>query len=118
MIISFAWTTRALLAGEKTVTRRRWTPSHARKFRAGQLVDAWDKLPRVRGSKKVATIRLTRDPFLERTSKMTVASYHREGLPWLHEHGVDIPEALWFEHWRNADEEVYVVEFELMDVGA
>ena len=58
MIISFAWTTPALLAGKKTVTRREWSDAHAAKFKPGDLVDAWDKLPRCKDSKKVAVIRI------------------------------------------------------------
>ena len=55
---------RAIFAGAKTVTRRIWTDRHAAHFREGQLVDAWDQLPRVRGSHKVAEIRLTQAPQL------------------------------------------------------
>lgn len=58
MIISFAWTTQALLDGRKTVTRREWSDGHAAKFKPGDLVDAWDKTPRCKGSKKVAVIRI------------------------------------------------------------
>lgn len=39
-IISFAWTSPALLAGAKTVTRRDWDDSYARRFSAGELVAA------------------------------------------------------------------------------
>jgi hypothetical protein len=38
MTISFAWTTPALLAGHKTVTRRDWDAEYAIRFAAGQLV--------------------------------------------------------------------------------
>ena len=57
MIISFAWTTTALLDGRKTVTRREWSDGHAAKFKPCDLVDAWDKSPRFKG-KKVAVIRI------------------------------------------------------------
>ena len=56
-IISFAWTTQALLDGKKTVTRRRWTDKYARQFRAGCLVQAWDKSARFKG-KKIAIIQI------------------------------------------------------------
>ncbi len=87
MIISFAWTTPALLAGAKTMTRRDWTDAHAAKFHAGDLVDAYDKSPRAHGH-KVATIRLTRDPYLERVrGSLTPEVQRREGFDWLHAHG-------------------------------
>lgn len=53
-IISFAWTTPALLKGEKTVTRRAWKSCP---FKKGDLAQAWDKLPRAKG-KRVGTIRI------------------------------------------------------------
>jgi uncharacterized protein YqfB (UPF0267 family) len=45
MIISFPWTTQALLDGKKTVTRRDWPELHAKKFRVGAIVTAYDKQP-------------------------------------------------------------------------
>ena len=57
MIISFAWTTAALLDGRKTVTRREWSDAHAAKFKPGDLVDAYDRSPRFKG-KKVGVIRI------------------------------------------------------------
>ena len=84
MFISFAWTTPALLAGAKTITRRSWSASHASRFRAGTIVDAWDRLPRTGRGHKVTSIRITRDPWQQRTSEMDdVTDYEREGLRWL-----------------------------------
>ena len=57
MIISFAWTAEALLAGKKTVTRRCWKDSHAAKFKPGALHDAYDKIP-IAGGKKIARVRI------------------------------------------------------------
>jgi uncharacterized protein YqfB (UPF0267 family) len=56
-IISFAWTTPQLLAGKKTVTRRDWSDKYARQFRAGDLVQVYDKSPRA-GGKRVAVIEI------------------------------------------------------------
>ena len=67
-IISFAWTTPALLAGRKTVTRREWAHSHAKGFQNAQLVQAYDKAPFL-GGKRVAIIRLTQAPRLEPISE-------------------------------------------------
>lgn len=80
MYISFAWTTPALLARAKSATRRMWAPSHAAKFRAGQIVDAYDRSPRL-GGRRVATIRIARDPWKQRTGLMDdVVDYEREGI--------------------------------------
>lgn len=116
MIVSFAWTTPALLAGAKTVTRRDWSPSHAAKFHAGMLVDAWDASPRTGRSRKVATIRLTRDPYLELTSDAPLEHYEREGFVWLDKHGLgDLVAHTWRE-WRTKPQRLYVVEFALVEV--
>lgn len=115
MVISFAWTSPALVAGKKTVTRRDWKPEYARKFRRGDKVQAFNKSPR-NGGKAIAIIELRADPYLERTSKMTLESYEREGLSWLHAHGYNVPTDLWFNAWRDLDELVYVVEFDLLEV--
>lgn len=126
MIISFAWTTPALLAGAKTMTRRAWKQQQAAKFRAGMLVDAWDHVPRVRGARKVATIRITRDPWQQRTSLMTEDDFKREGIAWLVQSGIKPRDVAgvtpthswrqWWGQWIQADELVYVVEFELVEV--
>lgn len=115
MVISFAWTSPALTAGKKTVTRRDWKRAHATKFKKGDIVTAYNKSPR-NGGKPIAKIQLTADPYLERTSKMTLESYTREGLTWLHSIGVVVPPDLWFNAWRDLDELVYVIEFELLEV--
>lgn len=60
-IISFAWTTPALLAGRKTCTRRDWTYGYAANFALGEEVAAYDRSPRAFGQ-RVATIRLTALP--------------------------------------------------------
>jgi uncharacterized protein YqfB (UPF0267 family) len=57
MIISFAWTTPALLDGRKTVTRRDWPDSHAVKFKPGAVAIAYDKQP-MYGGQAVARIKI------------------------------------------------------------
>ena len=115
MIISFAWTTPALLAGAKTMTRRKWKAEHARKFKAGMLVDAYDKSPRAHG-RKVATIRLTRDPYLEMLEGPIPGEvYRREGFAWLAAHGQrELVERICSDWVGSADIE-FVVEFELVE---
>ena len=128
MIISFAWTTPALLAGAKTVTRRTWSPEHAARFTAGMLVDAWDHSPRVRGAKKVGLIRITRDPWIQNSRDMVEDDYAAEGFAYLEAHpeteghqlarfgGTSWRDA--FEEWRANAENCWVVEFELVEVLA
>lgn len=82
LLISFAWTTPALLAARKTRTRRQWRLSHVEKYHAGDLVAAYDRLPRVHG-KKIALIRLTKDPYLTNTADLTDEDWKAEGFAYL-----------------------------------
>lgn len=120
MLISFAFTSPALVAGAKTMTRRDWSPEYAARFHAGALVDAWDRSPRTRLGRKVATIRITRDPWQQRTGVMNSTDYVREGIAWLAEHGHRPPAgdgwAEWWSAWTRANEMLWVVEFDLIEV--
>lgn len=80
-IISFVWTVEALLAGKKTVTRRFWTDNYAEQFKAGDLVQAYDRSPRFKG-KQVAIIRLIQTPYEESLSLMTDEEEKAEGGLW------------------------------------
>jgi len=117
VIISFAWTTPALLAGAKTVTRRDWKKQHAMQFAKGLLVDAYDKSPR-QHVRKVATIRIKRDPHLETTAYLPIEEFAAEGFAWLAANGGSAEHArineIWAE-WRDSPRQLYVVEFELVD---
>jgi hypothetical protein len=116
LIISFGWTLAALLSGNKSCTRRNWNDGYARRFRCGMDVQAWDRLPRA-GGQPVAIICLTADPYPERTSIMPEKDYAAEGLLWLEQKGLKIrgmePRKFW-EDWKDADEFVYVVRFQLI----
>jgi ASCH domain len=57
MISSFSWTTQTLLDGKKTVTRHDWPELHAKKFRMGAIVTAYDKQP-CWGGRPVARIQI------------------------------------------------------------
>lgn len=120
MIVTFEWTTPALLAGAKTCTRREWNPKHAAKFHAGQLIDAWNTSPRNVRAKphKVATIRLTRDPYIEWTGDAPPHDYSAEGFEWLEKYGFRVdgmtPMALWMQ-WRSDPFYLYVVRFEVVE---
>lgn len=114
MIISFAWTTPALLAGRKTVTRRQWSEKHASRFKEGTVVQAYDKSQR-NGGKQVATLRV--DSIIhERTKFMTEQDYEGEGFAYLyHERGVEETSPQAFEAWRKADMPMWVVRFSVID---
>ncbi len=118
-IISFAWTTPALLAGRKTVTRRDWRTSYAALFARGDLVQAYSQNPR-HGGRQVATIRLTRDPYLESTSRVAPADYVDEGFAYLEGIGAKVngmtPRELW-ESWHVDPQDLWVIRFEVVRVS-
>jgi hypothetical protein len=121
-MISFGWTTEALLLGEKDTTRRDWHMNHLAHFHAGDLVDAWNSLPRnvVKNPHKVATIRLTAEPYLESTLLAPPEDYRREGFACLQELGIRVdglmPDVLWAD-WHNPRlaRDLYVVRFEVVE---
>jgi hypothetical protein len=117
VIISFAWTTPALLVGAKTVTRREWKPEYASRFTVGMLVDAWDRSPRTGKGRKVATIRIKRAPRRESTAYLTGEDWDREGFTWLAAHGLLGQVEAAISSWTLDPRAVFVVEFELVDVG-
>jgi hypothetical protein len=120
MIVSFGWTTPALLAGAKTVTRRDWKPQHAAKFKAGMLVDAWNTSPRNvhMNPKRVAVLRLTADPYIELSADFDVAGPDdsAEGFRWLIDHGHGEIVADIIEDWLAHPRDFYVVRFEVVEV--
>lgn len=116
MIVSFAWTTPALLAGAKTVTRRDWTAEYAARFRAGHLVDAWDRSPRTGKGRKVATISLTCDPYQQMSDALHPLEYRDEGFLWLDAHGHRETIARIVDDWHDNARLLWVVRFELVRV--
>lgn len=115
MIISFAYTTDALLAGQKTVTRRDWAPSHAAKFYPGLVVDAWSRNPRVPGARKVAeiqivSVRLEPVQLLLDNPDYAASEVRAEGDLW------DSPEDFIgvFGSGFDPSKELYRIEFELI----
>ena len=112
-IISFAYTTGSLLAGEKTVTRRLWKESHMENFQrfydeGRREHDAWDRLP-IQGGQQVGKIRLTERPYWEPLGEMPEADLEKEG---------GFAESLeeFFAGWEiGLSEEVAVVRFTLTE---
>ena len=115
MIISFAWTTPALLAGQKTVTRRNWSDRHARLFHAGDHVAAWDRSPHLHG-KQVAVIELTHDPY--KSEELPHEDWSREGFDYLTQNGLTTPDQVWGEWLSEGVGHLLVVRFRLVKVEA
>ena len=120
-VMSFAWTPPARLAGEKTVTRREWSEKFAARFHEGDLIQAWNRQPRFKGAQRVATIRLTADPYPERLRDIPDEDWEGEGFAYLTAIGATVnkftPRDFW-EHWKTQDDSLYVVRFELVEVLA
>lgn len=120
-IISFAYTTPALVAGRKTATWRDWKAHWAEGFRRGDLIAAWDRSPRVKGSRQVAWVRLTQKPYLQSTAEMPDDDYEAEGFAYLNELWGGKPGPIdvsleGFQAWRDRAETLWVVRLELVKV--
>lgn len=118
-IISFAETTPALLAGEKTVTRREWQPQYAARWKAGDEALAYSKNPRA-GGKPVARIRLTAAPRLESTATIPPEDWEREGFRYLEGRNLTLfggmePADVWND-WLGRPRDLWVVRFEVIEV--
>ncbi len=115
-IISFAWTTPALIAGRKTVTRRDWDDAYAARWHEGDLAAVFDRSPRY-GGHQVATIRLTEAPYKDSTATAPDSDWEAEGFAYLHEQGLKVdglrPDVLW-RAWRQHPQLLWVVRFELV----
>lgn len=107
MIISFGWTSDALLAGFKDTTRRDWDREYVRLCQSsGRLIDryildAWDALPRVKSKnpKMIARVQLKAEPLLSR--ELPPTDYAREGFEWLSRHGYTLNGIPPLETWRG-----------------
>lgn len=126
-IISFAWTSRALVAGHKTVTRRDWSLNHAVRFHAADVVHAWDHNPRTGKGHHIATISLIESPFEERPGTAPDGDYDREGFRYLSRYPGDDDEerartmkltapAAWWDWKEGAADKVTVIRFRLESV--
>lgn len=111
MIVSFAWTTEALLAGRKTCTRRMWNDEYFDRWvaawrRGRHIHDTYDKSPRF-GGKKIGEIRLTREPYRERLADMPESDVVEEGGLWK-------DKAEFIELFGSPDLTPVVIRFELI----
>ncbi len=121
-IISFGWTSEALLAGVKTVTRRDWKPSFVNQWSVGDQAQAWDKNPRA-GGKRIGTIEMTEPLTRQPTSSMTAQDYIDEGFEWMEANGLYMPAgspwaglspAAAFDVWQGEDVPMWVVRFRVV----
>lgn len=116
-IISFAWTTPALLAGVKCVTRRDWQDRYALSFEKGERCQAWDKSPRTGQGKRVGTIELTASPVKESTRNIPGEDWVNEGFEYLAATGTyeesERAERIWTD-WRGAPRCLWVIRFRLV----
>ena len=116
-IISFAWTSPALLAGRKSRTRRAWNDKYAARFNVGDLLQAWDRSPRF-GGKRIGTIQILgikkEDIYL-----MPPEDFEKEGFAYFDQNGLKIrgqnPTAAFFD-WRDQGGLYYVVDFRLVSI--
>lgn len=116
MIISFAWTTEALLAEAKKVTRRDWSKEYAAKFRGGTVHSAYNRQARF-GGEKVGDVKLCLPPYPERTRDIPDEDYELEGFFYMEERGLLIRGRTpreWFEAWRKSNQVLFVVRFDLV----
>ena len=86
MDISFSWTTEALLAGKKTVTRRDWSTKHANKFKVGTWHWATNKQRRFGGKiiGRVYIVSIRREPLVKmlNDTKYGYIEIEKEGGLW------------------------------------
>ncbi len=120
LIISFAWTVPALIARRKKCTRRDWNESYAAKFHAGDLVQAYDKSPRI-GGKRIGTVKLICTPYQEPAAAVAnePEDWENEGFAYLTEIGVTVhgktPKDFW-NGWLTSQYYVWVVRFEIVEI--
>lgn len=127
-IISFGWTTPALLAGEKSETRREWNRVYLRQiqraYERGQRIhDAWNTSPRNNRHDpkpgKIARIELTAEPRIETIDTADAGTWAREGFDYLTAHGYLLdgktPLQLW-EQWLHEDPPLVVVRFKVLEL--
>lgn len=130
-IISFGWTWPAVVAKEKTCTRRDWNDKYAMSFKSGEVCHAWDFSPRSGHGKWIADIKI-KDVYFQNTSCLKNGDYVNEGFLFLDDHkhlipnvkgsplmnyiGEDDPCRRFFWNWKEEQKDLYVVRFDVMTV--
>jgi hypothetical protein len=106
MIISFAWTTEALINGHKTVTRRFWHDKTAKACSPGTVHQAWDKNPRFKG-KRIGFVKI-KNIYKQKLSQMTEDDLIAEGNRYRYWKNL----AEFVEMMGGPEAEPWVIEFE------
>lgn len=116
-IISFAWTSPALLALEKSRTRRAWNDAYASRFKVGDLVQAWDRSPRF-GGKQIAIIQVM-GLKKENLLLMSENDYVLEGFAYFEKNGLKIrgqDPRVAFDEWKQEGGDLYVLDFRVVSI--
>ena len=130
-IISFSWTSPALITDNKSCTRRDWDPDYAETFRTGQILYAYDRSPRAHGN-RIATIQLKQQPVWQPLNEMPDDDYVNEGFAWMFAHPDVLPKTIeqtprdhfvrsvcsreGFERWRQSGEFMWTIRFALIEL--
>ena len=121
-IISFAYTTPALVARRKTVTRRDWYDQYAQRWKPFDQFQAYDRSPRY-GGQAVAiceVLSVCKEPM----RAMPDDDFEEEGFAYLAECKIKPPRTCplqsftpeEFAIWRDSDRDVWVIRFKLLRV--
>lgn len=117
-IISFSWTTPAVKALRKSVTRREWNKEYAGRFYQDELIQAYDKSPR-NGGKPFGIVQLLKTPYLESTEQIPDSDWEDEGFAYLEAIGVKCgnitPQEIW-QQWKFSPVLLYVVRFKVKEI--
>jgi hypothetical protein len=117
-IISYAWTTPAILARRKTCTRRHWNDDYAGRFKAGELLAGYNRNPRFHGN-QIAVVQLTMKPYKEPLAHVPDSDWEAEGFAYLTEIGATVngkkPQEVW-DMWKQSLDEEWVVRFEIVEL--
>jgi hypothetical protein len=85
----------------------------------GDVVQAWDKIPRVSGAKRVGLIRIT-GLKKENIALMSEEDFEKEGFAYLAEQGIKMwgkdPRTA-FHDWIDTEQTYWVVDFEIVSIG-
>lgn len=123
-IISFGYTTAALVAERKDVTRREWKDTYGYSFKQGEKVFASDKDLRY-GGKKIAILELTHKPIKESSLLMPDRDYEGEGFAFMDENKIykHFPNAIsqfgslynYFKWQQSQDIQEWVIRFKVLE---
>jgi len=119
--ISMAHTTPAVVAKAKSKTRRTWKEDYARKFKAGDILDATSMQYRF-GGVHIADIQLKEPPYLENIGDWEGREeilYEEEGFKFLDDPNImpeHAPLLKLAKIWIGSNADFWVIEFDTLKV--